>query len=277
MLTDPDVDLVDLCVPNDLHAPLAVEAARAGKHVIVEKPLTGCFGDAGDAARRDARGARSRGADAIMRGLPRGRRAALLRRELGLRAAGPEGAAPARRRRAVRSCGSWARSAIRAPHASYQRGWATAGGGSLLGKGCHPLGAALYLKADEGAAPRRRARPAASRCSPRPPGSPTPRRSAAARRVPQHRSRGRRRGLGHDARAFDDGTVAQITAADTVLGGIRNYLRSTRPRRSSWQYQPERRRAGLRAGRRTSSATSTSPRRSRPRPAGPSRRRTRTG
>src|ERR687885_2897932 len=44
VLADPAVDLVDLCVPPHLHAPFAVAAARAGKHVIVEKPLTGYFG-----------------------------------------------------------------------------------------------------------------------------------------------------------------------------------------------------------------------------------------
>src|SRR5262249_54475649 len=44
VLADPEVDLVDLCVPPHHHAPMAVEAARAGKHVIVEKPLTGFFG-----------------------------------------------------------------------------------------------------------------------------------------------------------------------------------------------------------------------------------------
>src|SRR5262249_46631722 len=46
VLYDPTVDAVDLCVPSHLHAPMAVEAAAAGKHVIVEKPLTGFFGDA---------------------------------------------------------------------------------------------------------------------------------------------------------------------------------------------------------------------------------------
>ena len=40
------VDVVDLCVPTSLHAPLAIKAARAGKHVIVEKPLTGFFAPA---------------------------------------------------------------------------------------------------------------------------------------------------------------------------------------------------------------------------------------
>ena len=40
MVTDPDVDVVHLCVPNHLHAPLATMAFEHGKHVICEKPLT---------------------------------------------------------------------------------------------------------------------------------------------------------------------------------------------------------------------------------------------
>lgn len=31
--------IVDVCLPNFRHAPVVIEAARAGKHVIVEKPL----------------------------------------------------------------------------------------------------------------------------------------------------------------------------------------------------------------------------------------------
>jgi predicted dehydrogenase len=34
-----EVDVVDLCFPNDLHCQVAVDAASAGKHVICEKPL----------------------------------------------------------------------------------------------------------------------------------------------------------------------------------------------------------------------------------------------
>ena len=33
------MDAVDICTPNALHAPLAVAAASAGKHVLVEKPI----------------------------------------------------------------------------------------------------------------------------------------------------------------------------------------------------------------------------------------------
>jgi UDP-N-acetylglucosamine 3-dehydrogenase len=34
-----DVDAVDICTPNALHAPIAIAAAQAGKHVLVEKPI----------------------------------------------------------------------------------------------------------------------------------------------------------------------------------------------------------------------------------------------
>ena len=40
VLADPDVDLVLLAVPNDLHKPLAIAAMRAGKNVVSEKPVT---------------------------------------------------------------------------------------------------------------------------------------------------------------------------------------------------------------------------------------------
>ncbi len=39
MLKSPEVDLVSLALPNDLHCEACLEAARAGKHVVIEKPL----------------------------------------------------------------------------------------------------------------------------------------------------------------------------------------------------------------------------------------------
>ena len=39
LFSDPDIDIIDLCVPNMYHAPLAIAALEAGKHVICEKPL----------------------------------------------------------------------------------------------------------------------------------------------------------------------------------------------------------------------------------------------
>jgi predicted dehydrogenase len=39
LIRDPDIDIVDVCTPNAYHAPLAIAALSAGKHVICEKPL----------------------------------------------------------------------------------------------------------------------------------------------------------------------------------------------------------------------------------------------
>ncbi|WP_134698692.1 Gfo/Idh/MocA family protein [Ammoniphilus sp. YIM 78166] len=39
MIENPDIDLIDIVTPNDSHAEIAIAAARAGKHIICEKPL----------------------------------------------------------------------------------------------------------------------------------------------------------------------------------------------------------------------------------------------
>ncbi|MBN2448893.1 MAG: Gfo/Idh/MocA family oxidoreductase [Lentisphaeria bacterium] len=39
MLRNADIDAVDVCVPNGVHAEIAINALKAGKHVICEKPL----------------------------------------------------------------------------------------------------------------------------------------------------------------------------------------------------------------------------------------------
>ena len=53
-----EIDLVDVSSPNHLHAPMAIAALRAGKHVACEKPLAGTLADARKmaAAARKARG-----------------------------------------------------------------------------------------------------------------------------------------------------------------------------------------------------------------------------
>ena len=39
VMADPDIDAVDICLPTFLHAPVALRALQAGKHVLVEKPM----------------------------------------------------------------------------------------------------------------------------------------------------------------------------------------------------------------------------------------------
>lgn len=39
LLENKDIDVVSICTPTFLHAPIAIEAAKYGKHILVEKPM----------------------------------------------------------------------------------------------------------------------------------------------------------------------------------------------------------------------------------------------
>ena len=39
LFRDSDIDVIDICTPNNYHAPLTIAALEAGKHVLCEKPL----------------------------------------------------------------------------------------------------------------------------------------------------------------------------------------------------------------------------------------------
>ncbi len=43
---DPDVDAVIVCLPHFLHKPVALECAKAGKHIVMEKPIATTLADA---------------------------------------------------------------------------------------------------------------------------------------------------------------------------------------------------------------------------------------
>ncbi|MEV7934232.1 Gfo/Idh/MocA family oxidoreductase [Curtobacterium sp. NPDC089185] len=45
-VTDPDIDVVDICSPGSSHVEVAIAALRAGKHVLCEKPLANSVAEA---------------------------------------------------------------------------------------------------------------------------------------------------------------------------------------------------------------------------------------
>src|SRR5262249_22723123 len=144
----PDVDVVDVCSTTDSHHEIAVAAARAGKHVIVEKPLTGFFGPADvdrqrmlDTALRNSGGvpdavAKAGGTLCYAEDFVYAPPVAKLRRLLDA-----SGGAIMELRAEESHSGS---------HSAYARRWQSAGGGALLRMGSHPVGVVLHLKHYEG-------------------------------------------------------------------------------------------------------------------------------
>ncbi len=231
MLAGEELDLIDLCVPTNLHAEYILQAARAGKHVIVEKPLTGYCGEP-DTPEDELIGEtvpRQQMMDAVL--------AECADLEQAIEDAGVSLMyaenwvyAPAlqKARRLIEASGGTilrmvAEESHSGSHASYAKFWRLAGGGSLLRTGSHPIGGVLYLKQAEGLARDGRAiRP----------------RSVVAEvgyltRIASFMAEEEKylkTGLadcedwGAAIITFEDGSVAEVASSDVVLGGIYNHV-----------------------------------------------------
>lgn len=246
MLERADLDVLDACVPTNLHAPVALLAAQAGKHVIVEKPLTGYTQELWDGAApvataggapREESGIpllgnfvdRQSMLDAVMAQCDEVEQAL---QQAGVRFCYAENwvYAPAvqKARRLLESGGGTvlrllAEESHSGSHASYAKYWALAGGGSLLRTGSHPIGGVCYIKQAEGLA----------RC-----GKPIRPKSVVAETAFLTRVESFTRepekylktGLadcedwGAAYITFEDGTVADVCSSDVVLGGVYNHM-----------------------------------------------------
>jgi predicted dehydrogenase len=151
------VDAISICSPPYAHEEQVIRAVPAGKDVIVEKPFTGYFGPEED---RDAFRAF---------GVPRrmmlsealeslGRIAEAVRRSgiiLGYAENFVYAPAIQKERELIARSGAQILRMIgeeshNGSESPVYGMWRYAGGGSLIGKGCHPLGALLYFKRVEG-------------------------------------------------------------------------------------------------------------------------------
>jgi predicted dehydrogenase len=65
LIARDDVQLIDIAAPGDLHAPIAIAALAAGKHVLCEKPLANTLAEA-EAMKAAADAAYPRGARAMV-------------------------------------------------------------------------------------------------------------------------------------------------------------------------------------------------------------------
>jgi predicted dehydrogenase len=220
------VDLVHVCTPVSSHEEITVAALDAGKHVICEKPLTGYCGDGaedfnGDTLSKEL--AFEKAMQSVQRMLDAEQRSTgrIFYAENWVYAPSIQ-----KEREVIEKTGAqilWmhgeqAHNGSLSPAYAY---WKESGGGVMLGKGCHPLSAALYLKRVEG-----RTRD----------GHPILPKSVTARthaltRMPTFRDEGHIRRDYHDIDdfslmhvEFEDGCLATIMASDIILGGVHNWL-----------------------------------------------------
>ncbi|MCP4640331.1 MAG: Gfo/Idh/MocA family oxidoreductase, partial [bacterium] len=221
-----DVDVVHCCVLVAGHEEVAVAALERDKFAIVEKPLTGYLGDGTDEFHGDTfpkQQALEHGLASVDRMLAaeaksKGR---ILYAENWVYAPSIQ-----REREIIEKTGAqilWmhgeeAHSGSHNPTYAY---WKHSGGGVMIGKGCHPLTAALYLKRVEGRArDGKPIRPKAvsARCH-------------AITRMDNFRDEGHIRRDYYDIDdfsmmhvVFEDDTLATVFASDIIVGGIHNWL-----------------------------------------------------
>ena len=156
LLARNDIDVIDISAPPAVHHDFAIRAANAGKHIIMEKPLTGYFGRPGDPEPIGARVPRAlmreeagRNAEAV--------REAIRRNSVGFCYAENWVYAPPidkMRRLIAASKGSILELRAEENHSGsnsvFSRDWKSTGGGALLRMGVHSVGACLHLKQWEG-------------------------------------------------------------------------------------------------------------------------------
>src|SRR6266478_5961709 len=216
----PEIDVLDICTPPSSHGEYILQAAAAGKHVIVEKPFTGFYGSPERYDKREmlasvvaaARNLREavRSAGIILGYAENFVYAPSIQKEREI--------VEKTRAQILRLTGEESHSGS---HSSVYGIWSVQGGGSLIAKGCHPLGAILYLKRKEGLArlghPLRPAFVSA--------------RTHSITKIPGFEDRGFLRTKYQDTEdyaflhvTFEDGTVADVTASELVLGGIYDYI-----------------------------------------------------
>ena len=137
MLRREDIDLVSVCVPNFLHHDVVVAAARAGKHVLCEKPLATSLADAQEMIAECAKaGVKLFYAEDWVF-------SPALRRVEQILAEGAVG-------RVLYVKGKEVHNGTHSPFAKKKE---TCGGGCLIHLGIHPIGWVLHLLADEGRNP----------------------------------------------------------------------------------------------------------------------------
>ncbi len=221
------VDVVHVCVPPAMHETVAVAALKRNVHAIVEKPFTGYFGPPGAkdfTGNRFSKETMREGALASARRMleaERGSKGRIFYAENWIFAPVIQKEVEIIRKTGAQLLWIIAEEAHSGSHAPAYGTWRLSGGGSIVGKGTHPLTTVLYLKRVEGLAKGKAPIRPTSVCG----------HTHELTRMPTYEDRGFFRtdyvdsedwGLMHVT--FTDGTIADVYASEIVMGGVHNWL-----------------------------------------------------
>jgi predicted dehydrogenase len=221
-----ECEIIHICTPPSTHEVLILAALKAGKNLIVEKPLTGYFGEGSDNFNGDVF-PREKGLEKVLFSLSAMADAEKSSPGIIMYAENWIYAPAVQKEREliektgaqiIRMLGEESHSGSHSPTYGI---WKFSGGGSMIGKGCHPLSAAIYFKYVEGKArDGRPIRPAAVSA-----------RTHAVTRMAGFRNEGYLKSSYSDIEdygimhvVFEDGTFADIIASDLKLGGVHNWI-----------------------------------------------------
>ena len=220
------IDVLHIVAPSSLHETFAIRALEKGVNAIVEKPLTGYFGDgSGDFDMREASIADAKsGALASIRRMLAAEAASsaqILYAENWVYAPAIQKEREILEKTEAQILWLHGEEAHSGSHADAYGYWRLNGGGSMIGKGVHPLSAALYLKKVEGRARLGKSiRPQSVTA-----------RTHSLTRLDGFVDSGHLRTDYHDVEdfamihvTFEDGTIATVFASEIVMGGIHNWL-----------------------------------------------------
>ena len=225
LLADPEIDIIDIVLPPFLHVPFSIEAMRAGKHVICEKPLTGYFGEKGqeNVGRTVPKSEMYRACLAEMDQLKAvveetGRK--FMYAENFVYATPVQKAAEILRAKKSRILFMKGEESLKGSSSPVAGKWNRTGGGTLTRTGTHPLGGMLWLKSQEAAARGEVITVKDVTCDV---GNAT-----FCLTEEEHRHIAAQpedvEDYGVISLTFSDGTKALCIASDTVLGGTKNYI-----------------------------------------------------
>jgi predicted dehydrogenase len=220
------VDVVHVCTPPVTHEPIVIAALKQNKQVIVEKPFTGYFGDGSEGFNGD-HFSKSKGLEFSLlsiRNMLQAEKSGsgrIMYAENWIYAPAIQKEKELLQKTGAQIIWMHGEESHSGSHSPTYGIWKFSGGGSMIGKGCHPLAAAIYLKQVEGKA--RNGKPIRPKA--------ITARTHAITRMKDFQNDGFLRTTYQDTEdfallhlEFEDGTIADLFASELVLGGVHNWI-----------------------------------------------------